>query len=116
MGFLTRREDVELEAFVDYYENHHAKLITSFDGGPPGYKRNYLQHDHELNQVDSPVGFDVVVELTFPDRAAWDAWAAKVFAPSNLEQIRADEAKIFARPPRLYVVEEKVTSVIGAEG
>jgi EthD domain len=28
-GFLTKRKDLETEAFIDYYENHHVPLVLS---------------------------------------------------------------------------------------
>ncbi|XXT22799.1 hypothetical protein WME94_14730 [Sorangium sp. So ce429] len=65
----------------------------------------------ELNQEDASIDFDVVTELVFPDRAAYLAWAALIFAPGSGEQVVADELKFLERSrTRAYVVEERVTS------
>ncbi len=28
-GFLTKREDIETQAFIEYYENNHLPLVKS---------------------------------------------------------------------------------------
>ncbi|WP_437513142.1 hypothetical protein [Sorangium sp. So ce1099] len=51
------------------------------------------------------------MRLVFPDRAAYLAWAAMIFAPGSGEQVIADELKFLERSrTRAYVVEERVTS------
>jgi hypothetical protein len=63
-AFLTKREDLETQAFIDYYENHHVPLISSLAPTPIVYKRNYLMRGDELNrQEDDTIDFDVVTEL-----------------------------------------------------
>ena len=70
-GFLTKREDVETRAFIDYYENNHVPLVLSLAPTPIVYKRNYLIRDDEFNREDDTIDFDVVTELVFPDRATF---------------------------------------------
>jgi NADP-dependent 3-hydroxy acid dehydrogenase YdfG len=77
-AFLTKKEGMETQAFVDYYENHHVPLISSLAPPPPVYKRNYLKRGDEFNREDGTIGFDVVTEQVFPDRPAFLAWLAKV--------------------------------------
>ena len=106
-GFLTRREGIETQAFIDYYENNHVPLIRSLAPTPIVYKRNYLLRGDELNREDSAIDFDVVTELVFPDRAAFVAWIDKL----SVEQIASDEQKFLDRSrTRAYVIEEHVTS------
>ena|SRR2546426_420259 len=86
-GFLTKREDIETRAFIDYYENNHVPLVLSLAPTPTVYKRNYLLQDDEFNKEDDTIDFDVVTELVFPDRAAFVDWIEKL----SVEAIGTDE-------------------------
>jgi hypothetical protein len=109
-AFLTKKEDLETQAFIDYYERHHVPLICDLAQVPVVYKRNYLVRGDELNVEDSSIDFDVVTELVFPDRAAYLAWAAEIFKPGSAEQVVADEARFLNRSrTRAYVIEERTT-------
>jgi hypothetical protein len=110
-GFLTKREGIETQAFIDYYENNHVPLICSLAPAPIVYKRNYLLRGHEFNKEDNAIDFDVVTELVFPDRAAYLAWRAQLSKPGSGEQVVADEEKFLDRSrTRACVIEECVTS------
>jgi hypothetical protein len=113
MAFLSKREDIETRAFIEYYEQHHVPLIRSLAPTPIGYRRNYLLRGDELNIEDDSIDFDVVTELTFPDRAAYLEWAAQLSRSTAGEPIISeDEGRFLDRPrTRAYVVEECVTSV-----
>jgi uncharacterized protein (TIGR02118 family) len=105
-GFLTKREDIETQAFIDYYEKNHVPLVLGLAPTPTVYKRNYLVRGDEFNREDDTVDFDVVTELVFPDRAAFVAWMEKL----AVEQIGTDEQKFLDRSrTRAYVIEEHVT-------
>ncbi|WP_438009694.1 EthD domain-containing protein [Sorangium sp. So ce321] len=111
LAFLTKREGIDTQAFIDHYEKHHVPFICGLAPTPIVYKRNYLVRGDELNQEDAAIDFDVVTELVFPDRAAYLAWAALIFAPGSGELVVADELKFLERSrTRAYVVEERVTS------
>lgn len=110
-GFLCKREGIETQAFIDYYENHHVPLICSLAPTPIVYKRNYLSRGDELNKEDNAIDFDVVTELVFPDRAAYLAWRAQLSKPGSGEQVVADEEKFLDRSrTRACIIEERVTS------
>jgi hypothetical protein len=112
MAFLSKREDIETRAFIDYYEKHHVPLIRSLAPTPIGYKRNYLVRGDDLNREDDSIDFDVVTELVFPDRAAYLAWGEQLSRSTAGEPVIADDERTFldrART-RAYVVEECVTS------
>jgi len=110
-GFLTKRDGIETQAFIDYYENHHVPLICRLAPTPIVYKRNYLSRGDELNKDDNAIDFDVVTELVFPDRAAYLAWRAALSKPGSGEQVAADEEKFLDRSrTRACVIEERVTS------
>ncbi len=111
LGFLTKREGIETQAFIDYYENKHVPLIYSLAPTPLVYKRRYLMRGEELTKEGGAIDFDVVTELGFPDRAAFLAWMAQLSGPGAGERVAADEAMFLDRSrTRAYVVEEHVTS------
>ena len=110
-GFLTRREGIEMQDFIDYYENTHVPLICSLAPAPIVYKRRYLVRGEELTKEGGAVDFDVMTELGFPDRAAFLAWMAQLSSPGVGEQVAADEAKFLDRSrTRAHVIEEHVTA------
>ena len=82
-GFLTKREDIDTQAFIEYYEKNHVPLVLSLAPTPTVYKRNYIVRGDEFNREDAAIDFDVVTELVFPDRAAFVAWIEKL----SVEQI-----------------------------
>lgn len=111
MAFLTKRDDIETRAFIDYYENNHVPLIRSLAPTPIGYRRSYLRRGDELNQEDWSIDFDVVTELVFPDREAYLAWGAALSRDDGAERVAADEGRFLDRGmTRAYIVEEYVTS------
>jgi len=105
MAFLTKREGMQTQAFIEYYEKNHVPLILSLAPSPIIYRRNYLVRGDTLKE-DGASDFDVVTELVFSDQAAYLAWGARMG-----EQVVADELKFLDRSrTRSYVVEEYVTS------
>ena len=110
-GFLSKREGMTTQGFIDYYENNHVPLICRLAPTPIVYKRNYLSRGDELNRGDTAIDFDVVTELVFPDRAAYLAWRAALSKPGSGEQVVADEEKFLNRSrTRASIIEERVTS------
>ena len=108
LAFLAKREGIEMQAFIDYYENKHVPLICSLAPNPIVYKRRYLRE--KLTNEGGAIDFDVVTELGFDDRADYLAWMAKLSAPGARERVSADEARFLDRSrTRAYVVEEYVT-------
>jgi uncharacterized protein (TIGR02118 family) len=111
LAFLTKKEGIELQALIDYYENNHIPLIRSVAPTPIVYKRRYIRRGEELTKKGGAVDFDVVTELGFPDQAAFLAWMAKFSEPGVGEQVAADEARFLDRSrTRAYVIEEHVTA------
>jgi EthD domain len=111
LSFLTKREGIEMQAFIDYYESKHVPLILSLAPAPIVYKRRYLVRGEQLTKEGGAVDFDVVTEQGFADRAAFLAWMAQLSGPGVGERVAGDEAKFLDRSrTRAYVVEEHVTS------
>ena len=63
-GFLTKREGMHMQDFIDYYENNHVPLIRSRAPIPRIYKRRYLIRDDELTKQGGVVDFDVNASST----------------------------------------------------
>ena len=110
-GFLSKKEGITTQAFIDYYEKNHVPLICRLAFTPNVYKRNYLSRGDELNREDNAIGFDVVTELVFPDRAAYLSWRAALSKPGSGEKVVADEEKFLDRSrTKACIIEERVTS------
>ncbi len=105
-AYLSKKEGIERQAFIDYYENHHVPLVLSLASAPPVYKRNYVVRGDALNRLGDEIDFDVVTELVFPDRAAFADWMENLSDPA----IGADEERFLDRSrTRACVIEEHVT-------
>jgi hypothetical protein len=103
-AYLTRRDGLETQELIDYYENHHVPLVLSLASSPPVvYKRNYLIRGDEFNAEDDAIDFDIVTELVFPERAGFVKWIQDL----SVEAIANDEEKFLDRSrTRVYVIEE----------
>ena len=109
IGLLRKRADITREAFIDYYETRHAPLITSLLPGIVEYRRNFCVFEGAfVNEAAAPFDFDVVTEIWFEDRAAYDRAMAVAARPEIAQRIADDEANLFDRAgTRLFVVEER---------
>jgi uncharacterized protein (TIGR02118 family) len=113
MAFLTRRQDLDTQAFIDHYENRHVPLIRGIAALPITYRRYYLVRGDALNHEGDGVDFDVVTELGFADRDGYLAWARAVFAPGTHERVAEDEARFLERArTRAFVVDQRVTTPV----
>jgi hypothetical protein len=105
MAFLVKKQGLDTGELIDYYETHHVPLILSLAPAPMTYKRNYLRRDAAASGLDD---FDIVTELVFTDRAAYQSWASTMYAPGS--GVADDEMNFLDRTrTRSYVVEEHVT-------
>jgi len=108
LGFLSMKDGMKMQEFIDYYEYRHVPLICSLAPTPIVYKRRYVRHEENLASEGGALDFDVITELAFADREAFQAWMAQLLASGK---VAADEAKFLNRAKtRAYVVEEHVTS------
>jgi len=108
LGFLSMKDGMKMQEFIDYYEYRHVPLICSLAPTPIVYKRRYVRQEENLASEGGALDFDVITELAFADREAFQAWMAQLLASGK---VAADEAKFLNRAKtRAYVVEEHVTS------
>jgi EthD domain len=105
MAFLVKKQGLDTGDLIDYYERHHVPLVLSLGPAPTTYKRNYLVRDAAVNGSDD---FDIVTELVFCDRSAYQNWVSTMYAPGS--GVAEDEMTFLDRTrTRSYVVEEHVT-------
>lgn len=110
-SYLKKREDLSLEQFQDYYENHHVPLILSLAPTPLIYRRRYLIQADEVTKSGNDVGYDVTTEVGFADEVGFQAWLATLFAPGTAEKVVTDEAMFLDRSKTCaYAVKEYVTA------
>jgi uncharacterized protein (TIGR02118 family) len=113
IALLKGRADLDRAAFVDYYETRHVPLILEVTPGVTGYRRNFADFEGAFVYPGAaPFDFDVVTELWFADRAAYDRAMVVSTTPEIAARIAADEENFLDRSKtRLFVVEEKVTDI-----
>jgi EthD domain len=97
LSYLSKREGMTNEEFVDYYENHHVPLILSLTAPPPVYKRHYVRRGDSANIGEGAIDFDVVTEQAWADRDAFHAWLAAVTTGSAGRRVSTDEARFLDR-------------------
>lgn len=107
LSYLGKRDGISAEEFMEYYEQHHVPLILSLAPSPIVYKRHYLIRGDAFNLREDQVDFDVVTELGWADRDAFQAWMAAV----SDERVAVDEARFLDRSrTRAVLTEDRVTA------
>jgi uncharacterized protein (TIGR02118 family) len=72
--FMKRRPGMSIDAFREYYENHHVPLAMKHGGGVQlsRYVRRYLEpQQHAESGTNEELPYDVITELWFDDEATW---------------------------------------------
>jgi hypothetical protein len=98
IALLHARKDMSRHDFIDYYENRHAPLARSIAPQMTDYRRNYLNLEQAFLFPGAALpNFDVITEISWPDRQAYDAAMAAMQRPDNAARLAEDEAKLFDR-------------------
>ncbi len=96
--FMKRRGDLSVEAFRDYYENHHAPLCAKYSQGMQRYIRRYIEpQPHPETGPGGDLPFDVITELWFDDEAVFRGTVAYLSSTIMPDEIIADEQNLFDR-------------------
>jgi uncharacterized protein (TIGR02118 family) len=111
IALLKRRSDLSREAFIDYYESRHVPLIRSLLPEICGYRRNFIEDEGAfINAGAAARDFDVITELWYPDRGAYEAAMARYALPEVAGAIAADEENFLDRSTtRMFVVDERIS-------
>ena len=97
--FMKRRPGMSLEAFQDYYENHHVPLCLKYSTSVNRYIRRFLTaHPNPETGETGELPYDVITELWFEDEATFKG-TVKYLATSIMpDEVVEDEKKLFDRP------------------
>ncbi|ARS29458.1 EthD domain-containing protein [Sphingomonas sp. KC8] len=96
---LKRRPGMSIADFRDYYERHHARIgVKYLSGFAHRYMRRYIvPMPNPVTGVADEPDHDVVMEIWFPDRGAFDAAMERLGEPAIAAEIAADEDHLFDR-------------------
>ncbi len=96
--FMKRRPGMSVEAFRDYYENHHAPLSARHARGMRRYIRRYLDPQrHAESGRNDELPYDVITELWFDDETIFNATVDYLRNSVMPDEIVEDEKKLFDR-------------------
>ena len=97
--FMKRRPGMTLEAFRDYYENHHAPLCAKYSSGVGRYVRRFLTpHPNPETGESGELPFDVITELWFEDEATFRGTVKYLSTSIMPDEVVEDEKRLFDRP------------------
>ena len=108
IALLKKKPNLSREEFIRYYESRHSVLIRRLIPEIVGYRRNFVHPEGAfLPEGVEGLDFDVVTEIWFASRAAYDAAMHRASEPDIARQIAEDEENLFDRSAtRMFVVEE----------
>ena len=112
IALLKCKPELTREDFIAYYENNHVPLIRRLLPGICGYRRNFIEPEGAFVSAGAAArDFDVITEIWFADRAAYDAAMASHAQPEVAAAIAADEENFLDRSKtRMFVVDERIST------
>lgn len=115
VGLLKRRQGMSVEAFRAYYESTHRVIGEKYlSGHACKYMRRFLNPASapDTATFGAAEDFDVILEIWYPDQAAYAAASERIAAPDAAAEILADELKLFDREKnRFFTVTESVSDL-----
>ena len=106
MMALSAKPGLTLDDFKRYYETQHLPLVARLFPQIAEHTRNYVTAD----QFGGPLGFDVLVEVTFADEASASALNAQMEKPEVRDAIAKDEENFLDRSRiRIFPVNQTTT-------
>ena len=117
IALLKTKPGLSREAFIDYYESTHVPLIRQCLPQIDGYRRNFVRWEGAVIAADTTADFDVVTEMWYADRAAFEAAMALFAQPEVSRRIAEDEEHFLDRSKtRFFMVEECTEASSGPSG
>ena len=96
--FMKRRPGMTMQAFQDYYENHHVPLALKYSSNISRYVRRYLTpHPNPDTGAADELQFDVITELWFDDEAKFQGTVKYLSTSVMPDEIVNDEKRLFDR-------------------
>lgn len=113
IAMLRKRESISRDEFIRYYDENHAPLILSLLPGIVEYRRNFTVFENAyVNDSAAPFDFDVLTEIRFASRAAYEAAMQVAADPEVAQRIAEDEENFLDRSgTRKFVVEETASPI-----
>lgn len=111
---LKRRQGMSFDEFVDYYETNHRLLGEKWLPTVKSYVRRYLRPVANPVTGEAPeLDYDVITEMWFETREAFEAAMAGLCDPGALREISEDEEKLFDRSRICLCTVEEYASQLG---
>jgi hypothetical protein len=109
--FMKRRPGMSVEAFQDYYENHHAPLCVTYASGMKRYERRFLTpHPNPETGATEELAFDVITELWFDDETTFRNTVTYLSTSKMPQAVVDDEMRLFDRSKtRMATVVERAS-------
>jgi len=114
IGLLKRRPGMSTADFRDYYESTHSRIGEKYlKDFASHYMRRYLTAFPDPVTGENPEPeHDVLLEIWYPDRAAFDAAYAQFAVEEIIAEISADEERLFDRSRmHFFFVDECVSDL-----
>ena len=117
IGLLKRRQGLTPEQFRDYYESRHRLIGEKFlRGHACKYLRRYLEPQDSSHRpaldAEAARPFDVILEIWYPDDAAYVAARNVLSLPEVIKEIVADEEQLFDRSANRFFTVNEVESTL----
>ncbi len=109
IGLLKRRPGMSVDEFREYYETKHRLIGEKYlRGNAERYMRRFTTPvPHRVTGEPVEPEHDVILEIWYADREAYEATSKLLRAPDAAKEIADDEERLFDRPrTQFYIVEE----------
>lgn len=105
---LKRKPGLSMEEFIHHYETSHAPLGVKYQTRMKRYVRHYLRPaPYALDGSVVEAEYDVITELWFDDKAAYEEGMALMREPEANQILNADEERFLdLGRSRMVFVEE----------
>lgn len=113
IALLKCKEGLSRAEFIHYYETRHVPLILSHQPQIRDYRRNFINLEGAFIYPGTTApDFDVVTELWFDSRAAYDEALAVITRKDVAEIIARDEENFLDRSKtRFFTVDEHIAKI-----
>jgi uncharacterized protein (TIGR02118 family) len=111
---LRRKQGMSPEEFREHYETVHAPLTLECLPGIVEYRRLYVNHGTSpFGHPDAELDFDVITEVTFASREAYDEAMLAMRDERLAGLLRDDQALLFdaEAPNRRFFATECVSKI-----
>jgi EthD domain len=96
MFLLKRKPGLTMQQFIDHYEGTHAPLAVKLHPSMVRYMRHFLHAvPYPLDGTLQEAEYDVLTEMWFENKAAYDEAMALAAESAVMARIREDEAHLF---------------------